>query len=602
MAGQILDLEKLLRVPYVDPYSGFDISPDGKHVAFAWNRTGQWEIYEMPLDGSAEPRQITSGEGSKLAPHYAPDGRRLAYMLDLDGSEQLDLCVYEFSTGTHTSLTPDEPGSLQTSYDWSPDGAQMAVISDKMGSFDAYLMPASGGAFRPLLSLGRPISEVRWSPDGRWLLVLAEIEGQDFGTYIIPAEGGQPRKIGEADKPLNTRNSRWSPDGRWIAFASDPEGDYQIGLCELDKGGVRWLTASDGDRSQVDWSPDGRYLVYIHSLGETSWLEALDLSHNTTARYQVADGVHYGPQFTPDGQAVVFIFDNPCLPDDLWLLSLGDGALRQLTHSLPAELEGIQLVMPEAVRYPGLDGQSVPALLFRPSSEAYAEGKPPGVVVIHGGPDWLFQFLWYPIFQHMVSRGWVVLAPNYRGSTGYGRLWQLANRYDLGGVDTRDVAAGADYLVQQGLVNPKRIAVTGRSHGGYLTMTCLTSYPDRWAAGSAVVPFLNWFTAHAQVRKDLQHWDIENMGDPEQNHDLWRERSPYFFLDRLQAPVQLICGANDPRCPASESSTAHDRLVELGKAVDFILYPDEGHAFLKIANVIDAEMRRVEFLAQALEG
>jgi len=245
----------------------------------------------------------------------------------------------------------------------------------------------------------------------------------------------------------------------------------------------------------------------------------------------------------------------------------------------------------------------VPALLYLPPDpvdESERKSRP-AVIVIHGGPTWSFQFLWYPLMTHLASRGWVVLAPNYRGSTGYGREWQLANRYDMGRGDTMDVAAGVDYLVREGLADPERIAVTGRSHGGYLTMSCLTEYPDRWACGSAVVPFLNWFTSHANSRQDLQHWDIENMGDPQKKYTLWRERSPFFFLSRVRAPVQLICGANDPRCPASESTAARDVLAALGKPVDYILYPDEGHAFLKIANVVDHELRRVAFLRRALE-
>jgi dipeptidyl aminopeptidase/acylaminoacyl peptidase len=201
----------------------------------------------------------------------------------------------------------------------------------------------------------------------------------------------------------------------------------------------------------------------------------------------------------------------------------------------------------------------------------------------------------------MVSRGWAVLAPNYRGSTGYGHDWQLANRFDLGGGDTKDVVAGADFLVREGIADPARIAVTGRSWGGYLTMTSLTQYPDRWAAGSAVVPFLNWFTAHANAREDLQHWDRENFGDPEEDYELWRERSPFFFLERVMPPVQLICGAHDVRCPASESIQARDALVAQGKACDLVLYPDEGHSFLKTHNVIDAKRRCVAFLARHLE-
>jgi dipeptidyl aminopeptidase/acylaminoacyl peptidase len=106
-----------------------------------------------------------------------------------------------------------------------------------------------------------------------------------------------------------------------------------------------------------------------------------------------------------------------------------------------------------------------------------------------------------------------------------------------------------------------------------------------------VVPFFNWFTGHENSREDLQHWDIQNLGDPVENHDLWYERSPYFFLDRVTAPVQIICGENDPRCPASESIQARDRLRELGRDVDFVLYEGEGHSFRKTENIVDAELR-----------
>jgi dipeptidyl aminopeptidase/acylaminoacyl peptidase len=201
----------------------------------------------------------------------------------------------------------------------------------------------------------------------------------------------------------------------------------------------------------------------------------------------------------------------------------------------------------------------------------------------------------------MASLGWTVLAPNYRGSTGYGKAWQNASRYDMGGVDTDDCAAGVNYLLENGLADKDKIAVTGRSHGGFLTMSCMTSYPDLWAAGSAVVPFLNWIKSHKDSREDLQHWNIENMGDPEDNRELWISHSPYFFLDKVNAPVQMISGGNDPRCPAADSIEARDKLVELGKEVEFLLYVDEGHSFLKIKNIIGAEEKRVAFLARALE-
>jgi dipeptidyl aminopeptidase/acylaminoacyl peptidase len=133
-------------------------------------------------------------------------------------------------------------------------------------------------------------------------------------------------------------------------------------------------------------------------------------------------------------------------------------------------------------------------------------------------------------------------------------------------------------------------------------MTCLTQFPEKWAAGAAVVPFLNWFTSHENSREDLQHWDRENFGDPVTNKDLWYERSPFFFLDRIQAPVQLICGENDVRCPASESQQAYQTLKELGRKPEYHLYEGEGHSFLKIENQIKSKTQVVDFLAKYLEG
>jgi dipeptidyl aminopeptidase/acylaminoacyl peptidase len=208
---------------------------------------------------------------------------------------------------------------------------------------------------------------------------------------------------------------------------------------------------------------------------------------------------------------------------------------------------------------------------------------------------------WYPIMAAMSDRGWTVLVPNFRGSTGYGRAWQLASRFDYGGVDADDVAAGAHYLAREGLADPARIAVTGRSHGGYLTACCLTRFPDLWAAGSALVPYLNWFTNHNEIRPDLQKWDLENFGDPVRDYERWRERSPSFFLDRIRAPLQLICGRQDARCPVSDSIEAYETLTRLGKEAELIIYEDEGHSFLKIENVLDSETRRIEFLARCLD-
>jgi len=601
----MINLERLLRVPYVDSENGYDISFDGGRVAFSWNLGGSWEIYELDLcsgrDGLSgrprpSPRRISSGPGAKTAPLYSPDGTRLVYGVDLDGSENLHILVCDLDSGTQRDLTPDSRAAILPYFVWSPDSREIAFISDASGHFCTYAMPAGGGAVRLILDEVDPARALHWSPNGRWLSVSVEARGQDYHTFIAPAQGGRAHSISGPHGALNVRHTAWSADGERLVFSAVRRDWYDVGIYEIEPRRVIWLTEGQGDKIYPDLSPDGKRLAYVLGLGADTRLAVQELG-GLQRFFKVEPGVHYAPIFTPDSRDVIFTFDNPRRPTDLWLLSLEDNKLSQLTHSLPDDLADPDIPLPEEVGYPGMDDVQVPALLFRPRRETGA-----AVVLIHGGPTWLFQITWYPLILHMVSRGWTVLTPGFRGSTGYGHPWQVASRYDLGGVDARDCAAGAVYLARQGLADPRRIAVSGRSHGGFLTVACMVQFPELWAGGSAVVPFMNWFTSHEHLREDFQHWDIENMGDPLEHHDRWHANSPYFFLDRLCAPVQLICAENDPRCPVEDSKETYEKLKSLGKEVDFVLYRDEGHAFLKMENLVDSETRRIAFLARLLEG
>jgi dipeptidyl aminopeptidase/acylaminoacyl peptidase len=598
MKQKPLDLEALLRVPFVQPGYRQAISPDGKQIAFSYNQTGWWEIHTIPLDGSTRPQVVTTGKGAKFAPRWSPDGSRLAYVMDIDGGEFYDIYLWERSTDTHTNLTPDTPDLIMPNFDWSPDGSHLAYVSNQTGQFDTYLLSISERESKPLLSLLSPDWEVLWSPDGSRLAVTSETGAQDVDTFIVSKDGKDVQQLIGPDGPLHAKDPCWSPDGSRIAFSAHLDDYFNIGVYHLATNEVVWLTAGEGEKVHPTWSADGNTLAFLVNHGPYNEISMIDMESKSMSTLQVERGIHYWPQFTPDGEGLVTIFENPCHPCDLWYLSLSEGTSRPITQSLPSALQEEPFVLPSEISYPSDEGVSVPALLFQPAT---MEGNRPAVVYVHGGPTSITPFEWDPQIQYMVSRGWVVLAPNYRGSSGYGREWQVANRFDLGGGDTRDIVAGADYLAREDLTDPDRIAITGVSFGGYLTMTSLTQYPDHWAAGSAIVPFLNWFTVIENERPDLQHWDRENFGDPDKDRDLFYERSPYFFLDRINSPVQIVCGAHDLRCPVSESIEAKEALEAKGKTCDFVLYPDEGHYFLNIENSVEYKKRRAAFLAQHLE-
>ncbi len=603
----MLNLSQLLRVPHVDNGLNFDISPDEQRLVFSWNKTGRWELWEINNSGVRElaPAGQTAScltpeiAGAKFSPKFSHDGTQLAYALDIDGSESYQIVIHDLQTNISTNLTPNIAYAHQPNISWSPDGKMLAVLSDKHGQFALHLLPVDGTPGRMIKNVFRPCWDVTWSPDGQWIAIEAESTASDRSIYVMPinrprkattpALAGGAREVATTQLKLNAQNPAWSPDSKFLAFSGENDEWHDIGLFNVETQEITWVNESAGDDTQPAWSQSGESIGWVHAEGAQTSFQFKERG-GVVKEKKVGAGVHYFPQFTSD--SVVILYEDPKHPCDLWKINLEDESITQLTKSLDDELD---FIPPEEVWYAGKDGTQIPALLYRAKDIARA------VVDIHGGPNWNLQFSWNPVLSYMASRGWTVLAPNYRGSTGYGKKWQNASRYDMGGVDTDDCAAGVNYLIENNLADKNKIAVTGRSHGGYLTMTCMTMYSELWAVGSAVVPFLNWIKSHKNSREDLQHWNIENMGDPEENRELWIARSPYFFLDKINAPVQMICGGNDPRCPASESIDARDKLVELGKEVELLLYKDEGHSFLDVENVIDSEVKRVEFLAKALE-
>jgi dipeptidyl aminopeptidase/acylaminoacyl peptidase len=597
----MLNLAQLLRVPFVDTGLGFDVSHDGKKIAFSWNRTGRWELYELDLTASDSPRLVSRLDGAKFSPKYSPDDSMLAFALDADGSESYHIVIHDFTKDTSTDLTPHIAYAHQPNMTWSPDGKTLAVLSDAKGQFALFLLPVDGSPAHMLKNIFHPCWDVAWSPDGRWIAVESEAAASDRSIHLVPIN--RPRKGARANtiqlemngKALNAKHPSLSPDSKFLAFSCEFDEWHDIGLFNVETQEITKVNESTGDDTQPAWSADGSRIGWIHAEGARTSFQFKERS-GEIKQVQIGAGVHHFPKFVSDG--VVIIYEDPKRPPDLWKINLEDHTTKQLTHSLPAEFKDEEFVQPEEVWYETKDGTQIPALLYRAKN---ASSTSPAMVNIHGGPNWHFQFLWHPIMSHMASRGWTVLAPNYRGSTGYGKKWQNASRFDMGGVDNDDCAAGVKFLIKNNLADKNKIGVTGRSHGGYLTMTCMTGNPELFAVGSAVVPFLNWIKSHRNSREDLQHWNIENMGDPEDNKELWHARSPYFFLDRVNAPVQMICGANDPRCPASDSIDARDKLVELGKEVELLLYEGEGHSFLDVENVIDSEIKRIKFLAGVLE-
>ena len=294
---------------------------------------------------------------------------------------------------------------------------------------------------------------------------------------------------------LETRDGRsgdsqfgeWSPDGRTIAFTSSARGRREIALADLDGTAavrLRYLTENPFDEQRPVWRPDARGVLYLQDRDAARAVHRVFAASRAATPVADLPGMYEWPRVGPDSETVVMAFTSGRRPTDVWVREADQVTLRPLTDSLGSKIDPRVLVEPAHVRYPGADGREVPALLYVPYAEAVRGDVPGAVLYIHGGPTGQHFRWWDPTPQLLANRGLVVLAPNVRGSTGYGREWQELNRRDWGGGDLADVMAGIDWLARESIADPARIGITGGSYGGYMTLYALARHPDRFVAGA----------------------------------------------------------------------------------------------------------------------
>jgi dipeptidyl aminopeptidase/acylaminoacyl peptidase len=602
-------VEELVRVPYVDHvWGGIDLSPDGSEVAFSWNRSGTFEVYSAPLDGQ-RIFQLTDAKERSVWPRWSPDAKQLAFLRDHGGDERFDIWIVD-REGEHERNLTSDPGVMHRDIAWSPDGTKLAYAANPGGtgkSFAIHVIDVTTGAKRALTSGDRDDLQPRWSPDGTLLVFWSRRDEARINAdlYVVAASGGEVTRLeSRGGKDSESTDPRWSPDGTRLSFTTDARGRQEIAVAsyaEREIGRIDRMTDSIHDEYGAVWRPDGRALVYLHSEdAAVSLRRVFTVSHADHAVSDIA-GMHASPAIGPDSDTTAFLFSSASRPWDVYVTRERATEARAITRSLPAAIDPATLVEPSHVWYPGADGDDVPALLFLPYAEALRGEKiPPAIINIHGGPTNQHYREWNVATQVLVNAGFVVLAPNPRGSTGYGRKWREANRRDWGGKDLEDIAGGAAWLGDQRLADPARIGVYGSSYGGYLTLMALALRPDRFAAGVSVVGVVSWMTMGTTTRGDVRDLMLRELGDPAKDAELYRDRSPLTHASKIRAPLLVLQGENDPQVPKDEA----EQLVKAlrgGQAVhEYHVYPDEGHGFRVTENRVDALRRTLDWFDRHL--
>lgn len=594
-----LDLETLF---FTRRIAGAVWSADGRDLFFETNVTGRFNIWQVPRRGGW-PVQLTVSDERTALGRASPDGRWLLFTQDRGGNEKPNLFLQPLPHGRPRPITATE-GVGYRSIRWSPDGRTLAFAAEREspGRYGVYRLDADSAEVDALAGHERgQCTIVRWSPDGRRLALTRTWDYAHGGIGVLDITSREERTILPIDPTADHQALGWTRDGRALLVSSNatPQGTYGVARVDAETAAMTWLDRGDWDVELLDVSLTGDHYICARNEGGTHVALLRTPDGGAPQAIQLPPGVTAGAAFSPDGRSIALLHGGATSPFELWMYDFGTMTLGQVSRSLVGGLGPDDFVRPTLVTYPSFDGTSISAFVYLPRGARH-DRTTPGVIYVHGGPAAQHMNGWAPLVQYLVSHGVAVVAPNYRGSTGFGRAFEEANMMDMGGGDLRDVVAARSALADSGFVDPQRIAVMGGSYGGYLTLMALTKYPERWAAGVAIVPFANWFTEYEHEDQTLRDSDRARMGDPVENADLWRDRSPIFFADRIRAPLLVLAGANDVRCPPDEAEQIARAVRANGGVADLHVYPDEGHGFRRRENEIDAQRRTTEFLARHL--
>jgi dipeptidyl aminopeptidase/acylaminoacyl peptidase len=601
-------------VPSLPPFEQFfahrrlggvaELMPDGRRVLFVSNISGQFNLWSVDIDGGW-PEQLTAFTDRTVREvAVAPDGTIL-FTADRDGDEFKQLFLIPAGGGWPEQLTDLErvqhaifPGV------WAPDSRRFAFAANsrKPEDGEVFVQDVAGGEPRVLFGEDRFAFATAFSPDGTKLLAVDFNGNTDSSIHVLDVAGGDAVEMTPHEGEVKFLPGPWAADGSGFYVLTDEGREFQgIAFQRLEPGRREWVVSPDRDVDEGAASADGRVLAWVENVAGWSQLRLRNLHRGEDLpEPRLPPGtvsvLGSGLSVSRDGSRVALVWDQPGRPAEVYVVETATGEARPVTESRLGGLRNLDLAEPELIAYASFDGREIPGWLYRPAGGAPA----PFVLSIHGGPEAQERPLYRPAYQYLVSRGIGVLATNIRGSTGYGKTYQKLIHHDWGGGDLEDWRHAAEWLREQDFVDGARLGVFGGSYGGFATLTCVTRLPEYWAAAVDIVGPSNLVTFARAVPPQWRRFMAQWVGDPDTEEEFLRERSPITYVADTRAPLLVIQGAKDPRVVKPESDQMVDRLRELGREVEYVVFEDEGHGFTRYENELRAYRLTCEWLERHL--
>lgn len=544
----------------------------------------------------------------------------LIFQRDALGDEQHNILLVEVQTGKVVQLT-DTPYAQDFPVELSPDDQWLLFLSDRNGQQNLYklhlrsqvvvqLTDYSSPVFPSPLLLGLRRSVTygigcRWSPDGRFIAYAANETANlnNSDIYLCDADGDNKRLVLQITEGSSDRAAAWSPNGRALLMSSDASGWNRVGLLSLEGGQVHWLTEDGVDSSPCGFSPDGKRVLTTRNQKSVISTVLYDVETGCQTSIQLPAGVTLPVGFYDDGRQLLLDHTTLTGAPELLLYDLKTGKIQPVLLAQYGSIDPGCFVDGEAIAFPSSDGLTVEGFLFKPRNIPQGT-RLPALVQIHGGPAHQHFAQFDRLIQVLVDRGYVVLQPNVRGSTGYGTRFRDMNLRDWGGGDLLDVVAARDYLHQQAYVNPDRIGVIGLSYGGFMTFLQMVKQPDLWKIGIARCGITDLFSMYDMSNGPFKYWLRMYWGDFQENATLIEDRSAVNFAENLRAKLLITHGVHDARCPVEQARVFRDRLLDLGHVegedFEYVEFEDEGHSSYDPAHKIRVLRIMLDFLKRSL--
>jgi dipeptidyl aminopeptidase/acylaminoacyl peptidase len=596
--------EKVSRMAKIGRAGSPSFSPDGKRIAFVSDLSGVPQIWIVPTEGGW-PMLVTNENDPVGNVEWSPTSEWLAYSLAPGGGMNTQVYVVKPDGSGQKRLSA---GGKETNrlFGWTLDGLRLETGSNTRSpaAIDAYFTDPSDATTAMLVENDASATVEGVSRDNTKVLISRLVSRGDNNLYLVDAKTHHETLLTPHTGP-GSFAGHLSPDGRTVWLDSNKDRDLECF--------ARVRIAPDGSAGPIetiaardDAELDGFILNRQGTLAALAWnvagrteLALVDLASGRMSKVPELPGEIAAPgTFSNDGRLLALTITGAALPADVWVMDVATKHLKQVTHTSHPGVDLTTFVRPELVRFPAHDGLELSGWLYRPKGQS-APG--PYVVSFHGGPEGQERPSFRSDYQALLSEGIGVLAPNVRGSSGFGKKFVNLDNGELRFNGIRDIESCVKYLVDTGIADPKHIGITGGSYGGYMTLEGVTEYPNLFAAGVDLFGMVNFFTFFEHTEPWMAAISTVEYGDPKTQADLLRRLSPLGKLDQVKTPLMVQHGANDTNVPVVEAEQVVNNLKQRGVPVEYILFPDEGHGWRKTNNRVRSTVAMVEFFDKYLK-